>query len=568
MTENPDPSPHWKFWPPGVPHEIDIGDRTLWDVLADAAQAAPARVALDFLGRSLTRQQLLADATALAGALQSLGLQPGGRVVLLAQNCPQFVIAFHAILRAGGVVVPVNPMNKAREIEHCLRDSGARIAISARDLAGELVKASDSLGAAQGLQHLVHFGIGDSVQDSPALPAPWRDWLLTPTSAPAGGHAQVHAWQDLVARQQAPDSSVPQADDLALLMYTSGTTGHPKACMHSHRTIMANAIQPRLWQDLQEDDVALVALPLFHITGLVGGLLGSMCSGARVVLLPRWDRRVAATAIAAQRVTHWTNIPTMVVDLLAAPELGDFDLSSLRYIGGGGASMPEAVANELKRRFGLDYVEGYGLTETAAPSHSNPRQAPRFQCLGIPIINTRARVIDPDTLQALGPDQHGEIVVDGPQVFRGYWNNPEATAAAFVELEGRRWFRTGDLGRMDKDGYYYIADRLKRMINASGFKVWPAEVESLLHQHPAVQEACIIALHDAYRGQSVKAAIVLRPALRDSTTAQDIIDWARQNMAAYKVPREVEFLDALPKGGTGKVMWRVLQTRQDELQAR
>jgi fatty-acyl-CoA synthase len=333
--------------------------------------------------------------------------------------------------------------------------------------------------------------------------------------------------------------------------------------MHSHRTIRANARQPAIWQDLRAGDTSLVALPMFHITGLVGGLLGSVCSGAAVALMPRWDRRAAAALIQQQRVTHWTNIPTMVMDLLAEPGLAEFDLSSLRYIGGGGASMPDAVAKKLKALTGLDYVEGYGLTETAAPSHCNPVHAARYQCLGIPVINTRSCIVDPETLEPVEVGEPGEIVVSGPQVFLGYWNNPQASEAAFIEREGQRWFRTGDLGRMDADGFYYIADRLKRMINASGFKVWPAEVEALLFGHPAVQEACVIARRDPYRGESVKAVVVLRPAEKGRVQPDDIIAWARENMAAYKVPREVEFVDVLPKGPTGKVMWRGLQERQD-----
>ncbi|MEY4754600.1 MAG: Long-chain-fatty-acid--CoA ligase, partial [Pseudomonadota bacterium] len=284
-------------------------------------------------------------------------------------------------------------------------------------------------------------------------------------------------------------------------------------------------------------------------------------------LLPRWDREQAAQLIERQRVTHWPNIPTMVIDLLGAPDLARYDLSSLRYIGGGGAAMPDAVAERLQQQFGLEYLEGYGLTESAAPTHNNPRGGARRQCLGIPYVSTRAMVIDPDTLQELPAGEVGEIVVSGPQLFQGYWQQPAATAAAFFEQGGVRWFRTGDLGRVDADGYYTMADRLKRMINASGFKVWPAEVEALLHRHPAVQEVCIIATRDPYRGESVKAVIVPRLEARGQVTEQAVIDWCREHMSAYKVPRQVEFTDALPKSATGKLMWRVLQAQQDEQDA-
>ena len=224
--------------------------------------------------------------------------------------------------------------------------------------------------------------------------------------------------------------------------------------------------------------------------------------------------------------------------------------------------MPAAVAERLEQQYGLKYAEGYGLTETAAPSHHNPLDRPKRQCLGMPFISTDARVVDPETLQEVPQGEQGEIVIHGPEVFQGYWKRPEATAAAFFELEGKRFFRTGDLGRMDEEGYFFITDRLKRMINASGFKVWPAEVEALMFKHPAIQEACVISTADAYRGESVKAVVVLKPAERGHVSEQDIIAWCRDHMAVYKVPRQIEFAEALPKSGSGKVMWRMLQEKE------
>jgi fatty-acyl-CoA synthase len=252
----------------------------------------------------------------------------------------------------------------------------------------------------------------------------------------------------------------------------------------------------------------------------------------------------------------------MVIDLLASPNFASYDLSSLAYIGGGGAAMPQAVAQRLLEQFGLQYVEGYGLTETAAPSHSNPPDAPKQQCLGVPFMGCDARVVDPETLKELPPGEQGEIIIHGPMVFDGYWKRPDATAAAFIDFEGKRFFRSGDLGRTDEDGYFFLTDRLKRMINASGFKVWPAEVEALMFRHPAIQEACVISARDAYRGETVKAVVVLRAEARGKTSAEDIIAWSREHMAAYKVPKIVEFVDALPKSGSGKVMWRLLQDQQ------
>jgi fatty-acyl-CoA synthase len=252
----------------------------------------------------------------------------------------------------------------------------------------------------------------------------------------------------------------------------------------------------------------------------------------------------------------------MIVDFLANPALGKYDLSSLVRIGGGGAAMPEAVAAKLQERIGLHFIEGYGLTETAAPSHSNPPHRPKRQCAGIPYFDTDSRVIDPVTLQELGPNEVGEIITHGPQVFQGYWKQPKATADAFIGHDGKKFFRTGDLGYYDAEGYFFITDRLKRMINASGFKVWPAEVEAMLYAHPDIQEACVIGTRDAHRGETVKAVVVLKPAARGKVRPEDISNWAKQHMAAYKYPRVVEFVEQLPKTGTGKILWRKLQEEE------
>jgi fatty-acyl-CoA synthase len=322
---------------------------------------------------------------------------------------------------------------------------------------------------------------------------------------------------------------------------------------------MHNAVAGSLWSGGAADNVGLLVVPMFHITGMVVGMHAGIYAGTTLVIMPRWDRDLAGRLISRWRVTHWVNIPTMIIDLLASPNFASYDLSSLTFIGGGGAAMPQAVAQRLLEQYGLRYSEGYGLTETAAPSHNNPPDRPKQQCLGVPYMSTDARVVDPITLQELPVGEAGEIVVHGPEVFDGYWRRPEATEAAFFELEGKRFFRTGDLGRVDEDGYFFITDRLKRMINASGYKVWPAEVEALMFKHPAIAEACIIGTRDPYRGESVKAVVVLRADAKGRVTEQEIIDWCHEHMAAYKVPRQVQFVDALPKSGSGKVMWRLLQ---------
>jgi fatty-acyl-CoA synthase len=329
--------------------------------------------------------------------------------------------------------------------------------------------------------------------------------------------------------------------------------------MLTHLNVMHTAISNSVWFSTSADYSQLVVLPFFHVTSMQGGMNAPMYQGSTVVLMCRWDRDLAAELIQRYQLTSWTAIATMVIDFLANPRLGEYNLSTLYRVSGGGAAMPAAVAERLQQLIGSPYIEGYGLTETIAPTHVNPTQRSKRQCLGIPIFNTESRVIDPDTLQEVPQGTVGEIVSHGPQVFQGYWRNPQATEAAFVRLDGKKFFRTGDLGYVDEDGYFFLVDRLKRMINCSGFKVWPAEVEAQMYQHPAIQEACVIAAKDAHRGETVKAVVVLRAPFKGKVTEEEIIEWTRQNMATYKHPRVIEFVDSLPKSATGKVQWRLLQ---------
>ncbi|WP_298923508.1 long-chain fatty acid--CoA ligase [uncultured Ramlibacter sp.] len=557
------PRPHHKFWPKRLPHSITPPQTSLWDNLAINALRYPTKPALVFFGRSFSYPELVRQAERLAARLHALGVRKGDRVLLDMQNCPQLLIAHFAILRANAVVVPVNPMNRAEEIKHYITDPDARVAITTADLGAEIAKASDALPEKDRLQHMLVTQFTDAfdadVAGDNAPPQAWRDWLLTRHPLPQLAGGTVHSWTDALDNTlPLPPLEVGPAD-LAILPYTSGTTGLPKGCMHTHASIMHNAVASSAWGNATAENITLLVVPMFHITGMVSLMHANIYTGTTLVMMPRWDRDLAGRLISRWKVTSWTNIPTMVIDLLGSPDFDKYDLSSMVYIGGGGAAMPQAVAQRLFEQFGLRYAEGYGLTETAAPSHTNPPDATKQQCLGVPFISCDARVVDPETLQELPAGEQGEIVIHGPMVFQGYWKNPGATAAAFFELEGKRFFRSGDLGRVDEDGYFFLTDRLKRMINASGFKVWPAEVEALMFRHPAIQEACIISARDSYRGETVKAVVVLRASHKGQVSEQDIIGWCRENMAVYKVPRIVQFVDALPKSGSGKVMWRSLQ---------
>ena len=557
---------HHKVWPKRLPLSLTPPATSLWHNLAVSALRFPDKPALVFFDRTMSYAAVMQQAERLAATLHRLGVRKGDRVLLNMQNCPQWVIAHFAILRANAVVVPVNPMNRAEELKHYITDPDVKLAITAGDLAAELARANDQLPSEQRLAQLIVTHYSDAFDDTAAaMPEAWRDWLGTRHALPELEGGAVMSWADALAGNDGDDlpahTALPQ--DLAVLPYTSGTTGLPKGCMHTHASLMHNAVASCLWGNSTSENVVLSVVPMFHITGMVSVMHASIYGGATLVIMPRWDRELAGHLISNWRVTHWTNIPTMVIDLLASPNCAAFDLSSLVYIGGGGAAMPQAVAQRLWEQYGLRFAEGYGLTETAAPSHSNPPDATKQQCLGIPFMSTDARIIDPLTLQEMPQGEQGEIIMCGPQNFSGYWKQPEATAAAFIELDSKRFFRSGDLGHVDEDGYFFITDRLKRMINASGFKVWPAEVEALMFRHPAIQEACIISARDAYRGETVKAVVVLRADAKGKVTEDDIISWCKENMAAYKYPRVVQFVDVLPKSGSGKVMWRALQEAEE-----
>ncbi len=557
--------PHHAHWPRRLPRELAVPSTSLWFNLEVSAARFPDKAAYLYGGKAFSFAELKRQAEQLAGWLQRAGIERGDRVALFMQNCPQFVIAFYAVMRANAVVVPVNPMNRADEFEHYITDPDTRVVICVADLAAFVAAANAEVPAERRLKAVLVTRYADALPDAQAeaidagvaLPPAIEQWLRADPPLPEG----FTRWRDALAAGLAPGPQLALPDDLALLPYTSGTTALPKGCMHTHRTLMSNAAGGQ-WGWAGAETVALAAVPMFHLTGLMYGVLGAVYTGSTQVLMPRWDRELAGRLISRYRVTHWTCIPTMIIDLFGSPNYKSFDLSSLIYLSGGGAAMPQAVAERLLQEFGLTFAEGYGLTETAAPSHANPPERAKLQCLGMPIYGVDSRIVDPVTLQQLPAGEVGEIVTHGPMVFKGYWKHPEATAAAFIELDGKSFFRTGDLGRMDEEGYFFLTDRLKRMINASGYKVWPSEVELLLFKCPAVQEACIIAARDAYRGETVKAVIVLRAEARGRTTEQDIIAWSREHMAAYKVPKLVQFVDVLPKSGSGKVMWRLLQDQE------
>jgi len=540
-------------WPKDVPFDLPKTTTTLYQTFADTAARLPEKNCLIFYGFSLTYKEAFDQVARIANHLHTqCGVKAGDRVAIYAQNSPQYLLAFYAILRAGGVVVPINPMNTTREVRYILENAEAEVIFAAQDCFSHL----EPLLASGLLRHSISVCYADFLLEDSQMDIPdnIRQACITP---PAG----ITAWADVLASKPAGFAYDRTPDDIAVLPYTSGSTGKGKGCVHSNATTLHATACMYEWFGFSQSDTFLSVAPMFHVVGLQCGLITPIAIGATTVILPRWNRDVAAQLIREHNVSVWPSVPTMVMDFVNKPNLSPQDVSSLHTVFGGGIAMPETVAKRLYELTKLTFLEGYGLTETFAPATANPRDNPKRQCGGLGVFNTDILIVNPDTLEILPTGDIGEILISGPQVIVEYWRNDAANAESFVTLEGKRFFRSGDLGRSDEQGYIFIVDRLKRMINAAGFKVWPTEVETILYGHPDIIEACVIASSDPYRGETVKALVVLKDGAK--CNAEDITKWSYNHMAAYKVPRSVEFVDRLIKSGSGKVLWRELQQLED-----
>ena len=543
----------YDHWPSGVPTHLPPITRTLDDNLRKAAADWPEKTALIYYGAEKTYAELDGEVSRMAAYLQSVcGVTKGDRVGLYMQNAPQFVVAFYGVIRAGGVVVPMNPMYRSDEVAYVCEDANIRTMLTAQDVIGQL----QPLMAAGALENVIcaHY--------ASELPSKTTVDLPGSVAAPLAAQPEdVVAWADAMAAELPFDPPKLTPDDVCILPYTSGSTGRGKGCVHTHRTCLHGVDCIAAWFGHDGSEVHLGVTPMFHIVGMQGGMNVSISTAATVVILSRWDRKAAARLIAQHKVTTWSTVPTAVIDLLNTEGLEARDLQSMRLIFGGGSAMPEAIAARLQDLTNLEFVEVYGMSETMGPISNNPPHAPKAGCVGIPTMNTDVHLLDPDTQKPVALGDLGEVVVSGPQNMLSYWNNAEADAETFIEVDGQRFLRTGDLARLDAAGNIYIVDRLKRMINVSGYKVWPTEVEARLYHHPAIAEVCVISAKDDYRGETVKAVAVLRPGM--TLAAEELAKWAQPHMAAYKVPRLLEITESLPKSGAGKVLWRTLQDQED-----
>ena len=547
---------HYQHWP-NIPKSLNVPATSLYDNLRVSASRYPDQDAIFYYGNKLTYQQLDEEVNALAGYLEhKLDVKKGDKVLLFMQNSPQFVIGFYAILRANAVVVPINPMLVADELEFYIRDCGIKTAIAGQEL---LDRVQPLLGKTS-LEHLLLAAYSDYIGEGFEKMLP-KEVEATRLVVNNPNH---YNWVDGIQANLTPSEHTAKGDDLAVMPYTSGTTGLPKGCMHTNRSVNANTVGCYHWSSTTPNAIHLMTLPLFHVTGMVHSMHMPIFSGSMMVIMTRWNRDAAVELIKSLGCTHWVTIATMIVDFLANPNLKVEDIASLTYLAGGGAALPEAVGEKLFNLTGLRFVEGYGLSETIAQTHFNPPNRPKMQCLGIPSYDVDARIIEPSTGKELGVGEVGEIIVNGPQVMVGYYNRDDENREAYLEIDGKRFFRTGDIGRFDEDGYFFMVDRVKRMINASGFKVWPTEVESYLYKHPAIQQACVVGVPDPRRGENVKAFVILNEGYEGKVSEDDIIEWSKHHMAAYKYPRMIEFREVFPMTSSGKILWRTLQEEENE----
>jgi fatty-acyl-CoA synthase len=540
-------------WPEEFDFHLPLAEGNAFGMLARSAARDPAHPAILYYGATIAYGEVLAQAEALAGHLRHVcGVRKGDRVLVDLQNSPHYIIAFQAILRADAVVVPVNPMNTSVEIEHYLTDSGARTAI----LGDELLDRFAPL-----MPHLLDHAIVARYAD--ALPARCDDplpevMLRAPLDLPPG----FTPWAAAIAETRNAGPMTGALDDLAVMPYTSGTTGRPKACRHPHRSLVFTGSLQAKWYGITPDSVMTAFMPLFHVAGMQASMSSGLSAGATLVLMTRWNRDLISPLFLRHGVTFWSAAPTMIVDVMASDSFDDRAFDRITVLTGGGSSMPSALAEQLQARYGLRFCEGYGLSETLSATHINPVRHPKPQCLGIPVFETLSMVVEPGGITELPVGEVGEILISGPQIMQGYWRNPQADLDVVVEIGGRRWLRTGDMGWRDAEDYYFLSDRLKRMINVAGYKVWPAECEMLLYRHGDIQECAVIAVNDPRRGESVKAFVTLRKEARGKVSEEDVIAFARTVMAAYKLPRFVEFRDALPRTGSNKIDWRTLQEEE------
>jgi long-chain acyl-CoA synthetase len=550
MTEKP-----WLAqYPSEIPATIDIEGIPVQEYLIRTAKDFPEKTAIHFMGKEMSYRQLYESANKVAAYLQSLGIVKGDRVAIMLPNMPAGVISYFGVLIAGGIVVQTNPLYTERELEYQMKDSGAK-ALIALDL---LYPRVSKIKPQTNLEHIIVTAIKDFLPFPKNLIYPFiqkkQNGIVVNVKHEGNNHLLAE-----ILKQPQKSLTAHEFDfneDLALLQYTGGTTGFPKGVMITHKNLVSNAAMCVAWlyKSKPGQEVVLGVLPFFHVYGMTTVMILSVLQAQKMVLIPKFDVDTILKAIEKQRPTLFPGAPTMYIGLLNHPDLMKYDLSSINACISGSAPLPVEVQQKFEELTGGSLVEGFGLTEASPVTHSNFLwdKKPVAGSIGVPYPSTDAKILSLETGEPLPQGEIGELAVCGPQIMKGYWNRPEDTEEVLKD----GWLLTGDVGYMDEEGYFYIVDRKKDMIIAGGFNIYPREVEEILYEHPAVLEAAVAGIPDEYRGETVKAYIVLKEG--HNVTEDELNEFARKHLAAYKVPRYYEFRKELPKTAVGKVLRRTL----------
>jgi len=537
-------------------------------MLEQTVRKFPRRTALIYQGNHINYADLMEHVNRCTAGLQSLGVKKGDRVALLMSNCPQFVIAYFAAVKAGAIVTATSAVYTAREVGHQWADSGAETVIVERRLLPVVATALPHLPK---LKNIIVTGLRDysprnflSLRKALRKRGRSKASRITHHSSRITYHVSRITWSNLLSVNDRPRRVTSAPDDIACLQYTGGTTGTSKGAMLTHANLVINAQQISHWLSKGQPEVMVAALPLFHIYAMTCVMISSLMAGGTVIIVPRFELKSALNIVRKYRPTIFHGVPTMYVAFNNAPKVERYGFHSLRVCMSGGAALPVEVQQKFERLTGGRLVEGYGLTEASPVTHVNPPDgSSKAGSIGIPIPGTEVRIMDPETGERELPvGEIGELVIRGPQVMKGYWQKPKETAG--VLRNG--WLYTGDIAKKDSENYFYIVDRKKDMIIAGGYNIYPREVEEVLFEHPHISEAVVVGLPDAYRGETVKAFIVLKDGAK--ITSEEIVAFCREHLAAYKVPRHIEFRNSLPKSGVGKYLRRELRSLPAEAQAK
>ncbi|MFE6170108.1 AMP-binding protein [Viridibacillus arvi] len=547
-------------YPDNIPTSLEYEAIPLQEYLTRASNKTPSKVAIHFMGKDITYKELYESSLKFANYLVSIGIEKGDRVAIMLPNCPQGVIGYFGVLYAGGIVVQTNPLYTEREIEYQMKDSGAKVILSLDILYPRIAKVMKDTH----LEHVIITAIKDYLPFPKNLVYPFiqkKQYGFKVTVEHSGSN---HLFTEImrVSTTEPIALNFNIEEDIALLQYTGGTTGYPKGVMLTHKNLIANVQMCSVWMSecIPGEEVIMGVLPFFHVYGMTTVLLLSVMRGDKMVLLPKFDVETTLKTIQKQKTTLFPGAPTLYIGLLNHPDIAKYNLSSIKACMSGSAPLPIEVQEKFEKITGGKLVEGYGLTETSPVTHCNfIWHNERVKgSVGVPWPNTDAAILQVDSTEPLPIGEIGEIAVKGPQVMKGYWNRPEDTEMAMRD----GWFLTGDLGYMDDKGYFYVVDRKKDIIIAGGFNIYPREIEEVLYEHEAVQECVALGVPDPYRGETVKAFIVLKEGMK--VTEEEFNKYCRENLAAFKVPRIYEFRSELPKTAVGKILRRTLQDEDKE----